>query len=258
MVWATTKLLIYRGDRPSASAFALRQALVEAGANVNINTRGQTRSWRRKIINWGSTNVDLQATLNPSENVGWAVDKIITLEALGEGGVRVPQWWTTTTGVPTDQTILARSCLNCSSGAGITIVRSGEPMPTAPLYVQYVKKSAEYRVHVFKGKTIFVQQKRKKENVTQTSLQSLIRSHANGWVFAENNVTFKDQEQESCTKAMAVRAVELLGLDFGAVDVIIGKKDGLPYILEVNTAPGLQSTRLTSAYVNAIKEWADG
>ncbi|MNV71557.1 Ribosomal protein S6--L-glutamate ligase [compost metagenome] len=50
----------------------------------------------------------------------------------------------------------------------------------------------------------------------------------------------------------AVDACEVLGLDFGAVDVALGK-DGKVYVFEVNTAPGIEGTCL-EAYVNAFKE----
>jgi len=255
----TTKLLIYRNGRASASAFALRNALLAAGIDTTVNKQSSDPRTRRQVINWGVTNCSLPIALNQPENVAQAVDKLTSLEILEEAGVRVPPFKNNEMGdnEPNDDGIwLARTCTNCRSGRGIVVVREGEIHPRAPLYVKYIKKGAEYRVHVFKDEVIFVQQKRKKSNVTQTEDQSLIRSHANGWVFAENNITFKNQEQESCLKAMCVRAVSVLGLDFGAVDVIVGKNDGLPYILEVNTAPGLQSTRLISAYVDAIKRWA--
>jgi len=46
-----------------------------------------------------------------------------------------------------------------------------------------------------------------------------------------------------------------LGLDFGAVDVVMSKgRNSLPYVLEVNCAPGLQGTTLTN-YKKAVIQW---
>ena len=46
-----------------------------------------------------------------------------------------------------------------------------------------------------------------------------------------------------------------LGLDFGAVDLIISKEGSVPYVLEVNTAPALVSTRLKQAYTESIRSF---
>ena len=92
------------------------------------------------------------------------------------------------------------------------------------LYVKYIKKKAEYRIHVFNGKIIDIQQKRKRHEAIEINFQ--IRSHNNGWV---------------------------LGLDFGAVDIIWNEKQQQGYVLEVNTAPGLEGETIIN-YANAIEE----
>jgi glutathione synthase/RimK-type ligase-like ATP-grasp enzyme len=48
-------------------------------------------------------------------------------------------------------------------------------------------------------------------------------------------------------------AVSALGLDFGAVDIIWNEREDKCYVLEVNTAPGLQGSTLEN-YANAIME----
>ena len=55
---------------------------------------------------------------------------------------------------------------------------------------------------------------------------------------------------------MGIDAVSALGLDFGAVD-IIEDADGKLYVLEVNTAPGLEGQTLT-LMAEALKELIDG
>jgi len=39
-------------------------------------------------------------------------------------------------------------------------------------------------------------------------------------------------------------AVNCLGLDFGAVDIIYNQKKDVSFVLEVNTAPGLEGSTL--------------
>lgn len=52
---------------------------------------------------------------------------------------------------------------------------------------------------------------------------------------------------------LGVQAVRALELAFGAVDIIVAS-DGTPWVLEVNTAPGLTSTPSQEAYLNFLSE----
>ena len=50
---------------------------------------------------------------------------------------------------------------------------------------------------------------------------------------------------------LAISAVDSLGLDFGAVDIIWNESEDQYYVLEVNTAPGVEGTTLQK-YTEAI------
>lgn len=150
--------------------------------------------------------------------------------------------------------VLARTRVASSGGTGIVVCRAQEELPNAPLYTGYIRKSAEYRVHVVLGEVVLIQQKRKENEVEQTADQRLIRNRANGWVFSVNNVTFADEDQRATIERVANDAISALGLDFGAVDLVVSKKDGTPYVLEVNTAPGIESPTLLAAYQGAFNK----
>lgn len=110
-------------------------------------------------------------------------------------------------------------------------------------YTLYMKPDAEYRYHVAFGKVILPTKKVLGEGQVD---DSLIRNHQDGkWVqvVSQMNRTYA----EAC-----VQAVEALGLDFGAVDFLT--KEGVPYILEVNTAPGLEIDNRLEAYSKAFKD----
>ena len=116
-----------------------------------------------------------------------------------------------------------------------------------PLYVKYKKKKAEYRVHVFDGKIMDVQQKKKRRGVEQAS--TYVRNHANGWVYCREDIIIpKDLFDE------ALNACAALSLTFAAVDIIYNQRDDKCYVLECNTAPGLDGTTV-DFYGNAIKEY---
>lgn len=141
-----------------------------------------------------------------------------------------------------------------SSGLDIKLYEDnpGE-FQNSEFWVQYKKKKAEFRIHVGRAPTgeyyvIDKQQKvvRKTDPVTgepivKDNINFLIRNHRNGFIFQRNEITIP---QDVITQA--VKAVTILGLDFGAVDVIWNESESKAYVLEVNTAPGIEGTTLTS------------
>lgn len=68
----------------------------------------------------------------------------------------------------------------------------------------------------------------------------------------------RPSEMPDALKRVGIAAVDALGLDFGAVDIILGN-DERYYVLEVNTAPGVEGPRQALAsLVNHIAKWAAG
>lgn len=222
-------MIIIRPTSPSRGATTLKNALLAAGHRVAISYRNTFKP-RNKVVKWGKVE-----------------DKLAAFRKFTEAGLRHPEIATT---LPTEGRTsmwLARTLLNASCGKGIVVIRKTDPVPPAPLYVKYVPKREEYRVHVLNGQAIFVQQKRRRSGIELTDDQKLIRNHGNGWVFCKESVVVSDE-----TKDLAVRAAASLGLQVAAVDMIIGKDDGLPYVLECNSKPGLESPALIAAYVEAL------
>ena len=212
------------------------------------------------VINWGSSEFpkwDIgggMSWLNRPEWVGVAANKKKTLEQFVNYAVRHPEW---TTSKDTAQewaqkmTVVARTVLNGHSGQGIILCdKDTQNFPDAPLYVKYKKKSREYRVHVFQNEVIDVQQKKKRLDFGKP-VDPKIRSFDNGWVFCRDNIIIPED-----IYGTAIKAVESLGLDFGAVDVVYNEHENLCYALEVNTAPGLEGETMFSyviAFLNYIE-----
>lgn len=124
-------------------------------------------------------------------------------------------------------------------------------LPNAPLYTRAVDNAGEYRVHVYHDDVILYQKKSRRldENnnvITAEGEQADIRNLASNWVYRTGNLRRLERIEN-----LAVEAVEALGLDFGAVD-IIKDNDGNVYVLEVNTAPGLGNTDTREAYRRAF------
>ena len=240
----------------------------KAGSTYAVKPNDLIVNWgNKKTTDWnyraGLREEDLPTILNNPYYVGKGSNKLLCLRQLVLNGVPcVPytenylvadEWH------QDESIVVGRTTLNGHSGQGIILfgkangyaqnVREGTP---CPLYTKYIKKTQEYRAHVFNGTVIDLVQKRlKKEGaIADTRLDVYkIRNHARGWVFCHDMV---DVKHRGGLEAIAIDAVKACGLDFGAVDIIYNSKADSYYVLEINTAPGLSSPTTIAAYTNAI------
>lgn len=215
------------------------------------------------VINWGNprrAKWDKDhwiQILNDPAALPAAQNKLLSFHLFKEAGLSAPEWttnrkeaekWIADGGI-----VLCRTLLNSHSGRGIVIAENVGQLVRAPLYVLYKKKKKEFRVHVFMGKVIDVQQKRLASGAKESEdYDAYIRSHDNGWIFARENIVEPKE-----LRSLAVNAVAAIDLDFGAVDIIYNEKENKCYCLEVNSAPGLEGQTLVS-YTNAIKGFING
>ena len=204
------------------------------------------------IINWGVTTASEYAQpgvvgrfYNLPEQVAWATNKLKFFRAMKYAAPEyIPEWWDNKADIPDKAfPIVCRTVLNGHSGEGIVIAKSRDELVDAPLYVRYVRKKNEYRVHVGRTateyKVISVQRKARRLDVPVDEVNWMVRNHQNGFVFVRNDFTPRRPVIEAAKRALAVTA-----LDFGAVDVIWNEHTNRAYVLEVNTAPGLEGTTI--------------
>ena len=251
--------------KASNGARLLVGSLREQGYNA-LRTKVNGSAYRgypsHLIINWGrsewSSGRSELITLNKPEAVANACDKRRTFRVLSEQGMEsvLPRWTTDNNeargwfddGV---EKVYCRTLTSGSQGRGIVVAKAPEEIVHAGLYTGGVLAEREIRVHVFKREVIDYAQKKKlsSESRAERGIEEEpdedIRNHANGWIFARAGV-----EIPETVKTTAVEAIHALGLDFGAVDMIITPQ-GVGKILEINTAPGLEGTTLES-YTEAI------
>jgi glutathione synthase/RimK-type ligase-like ATP-grasp enzyme len=106
------------------------------------------------------------------------------------------------------------------------------------LYVQYKKKKHEYRIHLGwadgRGTVQIDLQKKVVPHGTEP-INTQIRNHGNGYVYARQGIAIP-----GAVMTAAHSCFEKLNLDFCAVDVIYNEHYDKAYVLEVNTAPGLE------------------
>lgn len=237
------RILPYRQGSKSA------RALAEALSGKVLKLAGS--KYRAKptdtIINWGNTN---EAYIFEGDNVGFynkpdyiktASNKLNFFNKMKEQELShiIPEFWTNGEEIPDEAfPIVCRTVLAGHSGDGIVIANSRDDLVVAPLYTKYVKKKDEYRVHCGKqaeGEYVVVslQRKARREGFEDPNWQ--VRNHSNGFVFVRNDVN-----PPASVTEVALQALRATGLAFGAVDVIYNAKQDRSYVLEINTAPGLE------------------
>jgi hypothetical protein len=249
-------LYIYSHNPGSRGAGALAQAMgVRRVRHVGSRVRANRQD---TIINWGHGGAlpdhiaNAGRVLNRPNRVAVAANKAHFFREVGNQCRLVP--WTTGRAVARDwgSRVVARHVLNGHSGAGIEIVEQGVDIPAAPCYTKYIPKESEWRIHVVNGRVIdYARKIRDPDFVGEPNWA--VRNHANGFIFARNS----GQPSEDVIR-QAVAAMEAVGLDFGAVDVLVSKPtranpQRLAYVLEINTAPGLEGQTVTS-YANAFRQ----
>jgi carbamoylphosphate synthase large subunit len=223
----------------------------------------------KTLLNWGATSDRFPKeylscrVLNPPSAVDNAVDKIRSFDIFKAAKVSIPEFTTNRQQaiewLNAGSMVFARTQLRAHSGRGIVIMDPEFPETwevTAPLFVKYVPKKDEYRIHVMRGQVVDIQRKGLKAELQGTEgVNFKIRNLANGFIYTRNDnagmALILSASVPQNVKEVAVQAVAALSLDFGAADIIWNDKQKKAYCLEVNTAPGLSGSTITN-YAEAM------
>lgn len=254
---------IYAYNEASASAKALALGLgIKRIKHEGSKFKGAAH---KTLINWGCSQLTPELMkcniFNHPAQVAIASNKLTFFQCMqaynnGVGveelKVQIPLWSTNVQDVQVwldnERTVVVRHKLNGHSGEGIEIIEGDVEIPDARLYVQYVPKKDEYRIHVLCGEVVDVQRKARNREVEDADVNWQVRNHHNGFVFIRGDVNPPDS-----VRSQAILAVDACGLDFGAVDIIWNEHQQKAYVLEINTAPGLTGNTL-EGYVERFKQ----
>lgn len=266
----STFLLYHLKSGPTGRDLA-RALGIPAGRHMPRRRSGDFK----QVIRWGNTefvpaiycqngSYGYRREINCRTPVALASSKLRALKTMQAAGVPVPKFSTTGEGLKFP--LFGRSYRHCR-GQDIRLIRDEFELRTrAPsdYYTEYIEPYKEYRIHVFHGQIIIPQKKyfsegylAEKENSEEIWADAqLIRNDEHGWRFYEmkdvNNVP-------EAVRNASISAVDALGLDFGAVDVISYGRDEngkrRASVLEVNTAPGLMNANL-NIYADNLRSYA--
>jgi len=254
---------LYAYNEHSQSAKALAQAMgIKRIKHRNSKFAGRAD---QTVINWGGSQLPIRNyranIINDPKSVGICSNKLELFKYLEdqECDDLIPEW---TTNIDTaklwaigwpNYNVVERHVLNGHSGQGIRIVDNPEDIQDAPLYVKYIPKRDEFRVHMVGGQIIDIQQKKKRLDF-EGEVNYNIRNHAGGFIYARENI-----EVPKCVKYVAQAVHETFEndtLDIAAMDIIYNSYLNRAYLLEINTAPGLEG-QTVQLYADALRELID-
>lgn len=245
-----TLLYPYNGGSKSAKALAAEMGIKRI-RRTNSTYTGEAGD---VVINWGCTKLPLWRggvkIINNPANVLVTHNKLTFFEACYRVGLQdivVPytvdkdrafKW------LEDGYIVIARTKLTGHSGAGIEVLEGDGGWIDAPLYTRYIDKRDEYRIHIYQDAIIDMQQKKLKHGAEGGWF---IRNKKTGYAYCREDIVVPLE-----VKQAAFEAMEVSGLDFGAVDVIMETTHNQSaYVLEINSAPGLEGQTVKS-YAKAI------
>lgn len=250
--------MLYAYKQGSNSAKALAQTLgIKQIKHEGSKFKGNPS---KIVINWGASQVNPEVEkctiINHPSAVKRATNKLSFFKHV-DGELNIPDFTTDKSvaegWLDDGYDVFARETLTGHSGKGIVHFADMAELKNytikAPMYVKYIPKKQEFRVHVVNGKVIDVRRKAlKKEHQGKPYINWKVRNLANGFIYA-----IEDCHPDQKVLDEAIKTIDICNLEFGAVDVIWNEVQQKAYVLEVNTAPGLEGSTIEN-YKKAFEE----
>ena len=197
------------------------------------------------IIRWG-TRENINGTnmtiYNKATAINNATNKALSRKIFIENGVNTPELIEDINAYLTFP-IIARPHIH-SKGKNFVVLNDIDSFTKHFLknnstwyYSRFIDKIREFRVHVGHGKTLALMEKHNPGNGNIAWNRAINDSEP----FTRIKQSEADEQNLLLVMQEAIKAVNALGLDMGGVDVMLDK-NGIAYVLEVNTAPTLNSS----------------
>jgi glutathione synthase/RimK-type ligase-like ATP-grasp enzyme len=208
------------------------------------------------LLRWGSRRKmpPARQTLNPAAAIALASDKFLAIERWQEAGLPTVQafrYWGDAQAAARGGVVFGRT-RSGMQGQGITVYGNVDGLPTRPSsphewYSLYEQPTREIRLHVVGGEVVHVQGKYL-DFPEMADGNPYIRNHGNGYRYRTPRQKVRTRRQE-----IAIEACRILGLNFGAVDMLLFGSEKKARLLEVNTAPSCSPLTLQK-YASALSE----
>lgn len=226
--------------------------LYESGSWVQIKD-ALKRLTAGKVINWGNhiINSDSFAEVNQSTAVALASNKARSRRVLRDAGVKVPKTVFPGESIKVKYPLIGRPSHHFGGKQFHIINNSKEGHALRAKYdivdwyfSEVFSKTHEFRVHVAHGKVLVMHEK--------PLVDGELR--ANHTINQEDWHALKWSEMPRGVALEAIKAVRVLGLDYGAVDVMYNASNDTCAVCEVNTSPSIVADYTNGKYA-AYFDW---
>jgi hypothetical protein len=199
---------------------------------------GQGQSNKTGVVCWGRGHTGTEPALNARAGMA---NKLQQLQKFKEAGLLTVPFWTQLPNEASQFPVLGRQFKH-HGGTDIALLMQPDDMQLpwirakAPdFFTGWVPRKTEYRCWVYRRKHLATYEKRR-VRPEESKPWRVGANHRDGYAF----LLLNSELVPDGIREIAAKAVDALGLDFGAVDILRGVDNAL-YVLEVNTSPGAES-----------------
>lgn len=210
------------------------------------------------VIRWGTqeaiTTNNKTVVYNKIPALKNATNKKLSRELMFKAGVSIPKIVTKKNYKNSNYPLIARP-LEHSKGKNFYVYNTPKDFENKfdknTMYCcEFIDKTNEFRIHAGHSKVLAVMEKIKPQDPNQKA-----------WNRAQNDIdpfeyvkwSDVDNRKIKCVLDEALKALDALELDMGGVDVML--KDNKAYVLEVNTAPTLNSSPYVASRWGLYWDW---
>ena len=241
----------------SEGAIAISDAIGATRIKLGGHIKFPERQVGDRVINWGNGNLEYNKyfrayDLNHPSAVWRAIEKRLSFKAFKANNVPHPEltqdYNTVIDWLNGGVTVYARNTACGMDGEGLVVFHPNDPRPNRydwNFYTRQVSNEIEYRINAGKETVIDCVEKRNHDSNANRE----VRTTSNNWLFCRPGC-----RPSNAVKEVAMAAIRALGLDFGGVDVGVGR-DGEVTVFEVNTAPyvgAITVQRYKEFFANAL------
>ena len=179
-------------------------------------------------------------------------------------GIPAPQLWLTPKDIQPGFFPLVARTTHHTKGRGLWLCKNAPDAVMAAAagathFLKLIPNTREFRVHVMAPGTKLGGLKAEDYKILKLSEKvpnpnanpdEVIKNHESGWFFGYP----KDKKEAILQRVREVgkRTVKEFGLHWGAVDIMVSKDTGEPYVLEINSTPCL-----TDDHANTLEKYSD-